>query len=83
MPSAKTHNSLIRAAKRNDLVAIRKLIENGANVNLSNDEGENIVHSIVYSGDPRRLKLILNNCLFIIKYYNLTYCQLICCICLS
>lgn len=36
-------------------------LKNEADVNLVNDEDENIIHSIVYSGDPRRLKLILDN----------------------
>jgi len=37
------------------------LIENGADITATNDEGENVIHSIVFSGDNERLKKILND----------------------
>lgn len=36
-------------------------LKKNANVSLVNDEGEGILHSIVYSGDVERLKEVLNN----------------------
>ena len=33
-------------------------MENGADIALKNDEGENLIHSIIYSGDEKRLELI-------------------------
>lgn len=35
-------------------------LKEGADVSLVNDEGENIVHSIVYSGDSKRLTFVLD-----------------------
>ena len=37
------------------------LIENKANINLTNDEGENIIHAIVFSGEDKRLQDIVEN----------------------
>jgi len=37
------------------------LLKNNADVTVENNEGENIVHCIVYSGDIKRLKQILND----------------------
>lgn len=37
------------------------LIKNNANINLTNDEGENIIHAIVFSGDNKRLQDIVEN----------------------
>lgn len=36
-------------------------LQNNADINLTNDEGENIVHAIVFSGDVQRLNEIVKN----------------------
>lgn len=41
-------------------IVYKFLIEHGANLDLMNDLGENIIHSAVYSGDITRLKEIIN-----------------------
>lgn len=35
-------------------------LKNGADYTLVNDEGENIIHSIVFSGDNERLKILIS-----------------------
>lgn len=37
------------------------LIENNADINLTNDEGENIIHAIVFSGENKRLQNVVKN----------------------
>ena len=61
MPSAKTHNSLIRAAKRNDLVAIRKLIENGANVNGEDIQGWTPLFHAAHRGDIHAIDVLIQS----------------------
>jgi ankyrin repeat protein len=36
-------------------------LQNNANINLTNDEGENILHAVVFSGDIKRLREIIEN----------------------
>lgn len=36
-------------------------LRNNADVNLTNDEGENIIHAIIYSGDIKRLCYVMEN----------------------
>jgi ankyrin repeat protein len=36
-------------------------LENGANYNLVNDEGENIIHAIVFSGETERFLEVISN----------------------
>jgi ankyrin repeat protein len=38
----------------------RYFLKNGVDINLLNDEGENVVHSIAYSGKAERLEGVLN-----------------------
>lgn len=35
------------------------LLKNGANISLLNDEGENVLHAVVFSGDNERLEKII------------------------
>lgn len=50
---------LLYAIGDNGSEAYTFFLDNGANINLINDEGENIIHSIVYSGVLKRLIDIL------------------------
>jgi ankyrin repeat protein len=43
-------------------------LENGANVDLLNDEGETVIHSIVFSGDKKRISEVLK-----IKQININH----------
>lgn len=43
-----------------DSNAYQFFIKEQADVTLTNDEGENVIHSIVYSRDAERLSLLLN-----------------------
>lgn len=41
--------------------AYEYFLRNGADISLVNDDGENILHAIVYSGDVERLKKVLDS----------------------
>lgn len=50
---------LLYSISYSSVVIYKYFLENGANIYLTNDLGENILHAIVYSGDKFRLQEIL------------------------
>jgi len=66
------NDTLLMYAISDDKTDIYKFfLKNKANIELVNDEGENILHSIVYSGDVNRLKFFLDNYKFDINSKSL------------
>jgi ankyrin repeat protein len=52
---------LLYSISDSDSIIYNYLIQNKANIYLTNDEGENIIHAIVFSGDNKRLQEIVEN----------------------
>jgi len=66
------NETLLMYAISDDKTDIYKFfLKNNANIELVNDEGENVLHSIVYSGDTSRLIYFLDNYKFDINRKSL------------